>query len=131
MGLWEGEPTLNVFVENEPFEIHAVQPLFDALLLVCHRSRYRGPNDFDRNGRVYSREGKVLDSILLGDGIESVQTTNHGVIWTSFFDEGVFGITGGVNQSGHPVSWRGTGLETSSTSFNRLWAQAILTTAMP
>jgi hypothetical protein len=32
--------------------------------------------------------------MLLGDGIETVQTTSRGVIWTSYFDEGVFGNFG-------------------------------------
>jgi hypothetical protein len=27
----------------------------------------------------------------MGDGINSVQTTDEGMIWTSYFDEGVFG----------------------------------------
>ncbi|WP_176444820.1 hypothetical protein [Paenibacillus herberti] len=31
---------------------------------------------------------------LLGDGIQSVQVTDKGIIWTSYFDEGVFGNNG-------------------------------------
>lgn len=31
---------------------------------------------------------------MLGDGIQSVQATSNGIIWTSFFDEGIFGNFG-------------------------------------
>ena len=88
------QPVLNVVIGEEQFNIHHVQPLGDELLLVCARSYYKGPNDFEKNGRVYTRDGKFVRSMLLGDGIQSVQTTSDGVIWTSFFDEGVFGNFG-------------------------------------
>jgi hypothetical protein len=43
---------------------------------------------------VYSAEGRLLRELLLGDGIQSVQATSSGVIWTSYFDEGVLGNHG-------------------------------------
>ena len=88
------QPVLNVIIEQEQFNIHEVQPLGNDLLLVCARSYYKGPNNFEKNGRVYTRDGKFIRSMLLGDGIQSVQATSDGVIWTSFFDEGVFGNFG-------------------------------------
>jgi hypothetical protein len=94
VGLAGQDIVLDVLIEREPFNIHDVQPLRDELLLVCVRSYYRGPDDFERNGRVYHRDGTFAREILLGDGIESVQTTSAGVIWTSYFDEGVFGNFG-------------------------------------
>ena len=104
-------PILDVIIERERFNIHDVQPLGDDLLLVCARSHYRGPKDFDKNGRVYTRGGKFLREMLLGDGIQSVQATSKGKIWTGFFDEGVFGNFGWeepVGESGL-VAWNPKG----------------------
>src|SRR5262245_7574254 len=80
-----GQTALDVVIDGERFNIHDVQPLFDDLLLVCLRSYFRGPDDFEKNGRVYTRGGQFSREILLGDGIQSVQTTLDGLIWTSFF----------------------------------------------
>ena len=93
--LHDGIPTLDVTIDHEPYNIHEVQPLpNEELLLVCGRSRYRGPDDHDKNGRIYSTDGRPVREILLGDGILGVQTTPAGTIWTSFFDEGVLGNFG-------------------------------------
>jgi hypothetical protein len=89
-----GTVTLDVTIENETFNIHELQPLQDELLLVCGRSYYRRKNDYDKNGRVYSLDGKFQREFLLGDGIASVQTNRRGEIWTSYFDEGVLGNFG-------------------------------------
>jgi hypothetical protein len=91
----ESDLTLDVQVKDERFTIHDVQPLpRGELLLVCCRSHYRAPRDFDKNGRVYGPDGELARELLLGDGIATVQTTDSGLIWTSFFDEGVFGNYG-------------------------------------
>src|SRR5262245_18658350 len=90
---------LDTVIENEPFNIHDIQPLNDDLLLVCSRSHYKGPSQSEKNGRVYGRNGRFLREMLLGDGIQSVQVTANGVIWTAFFDEGIFGNYGWE----HPV----------------------------
>ena len=76
----------DLWIRGVYFVVHHVQPLGEDVLLVD--SRYSGG---DPNGRVYNREGRYQRSILLGDGIEDVQVTADGVIWTSFFDEGVYG----------------------------------------
>jgi hypothetical protein len=77
------------------FNVHDVQPLpTNELLLACHRSYYRGRGDFDKNGRVYTRDGLFVRDFLLGDGINAVQTTSEGVTWTSYMDEGVLGNFG-------------------------------------
>jgi hypothetical protein len=94
VGLSGTVPVLDVVIEEERFNIHDVQPLVDELLLVCARCRKRGRDDYDRNGRVYTRGGEFSREILLGDGNQSTQATSKGTIWTSFFDEGVGGNFG-------------------------------------
>lgn len=90
----DGQTNLDVLVSNERFNIHDIQPVGDELLLVCARSRRRSADDFDRNGRIYGRDGTFRREILLGDGIATVQSTDDGQIWASYFDEGVFGNFG-------------------------------------
>lgn len=105
------EKVLDVTIESEPFNIHDIQPLPNELLLACARSSYNGPNDFEKNGRIYSRDGEFLREILLGDGLETVQATSKGVIWTSFSDEGVFGNHGWTDPVGASglVAWSSDG----------------------
>jgi hypothetical protein len=83
-------------VELEDVEIAfpSVQPLTNGeIVLVGARSHFlkSGP---EKNAVVYSGDGKVLRRFTLGDGINDVQTTGDGVIWVSYFDEGVFGNFG-------------------------------------
>ena len=71
-----------------------IQPLPDGdVSLVGARCYYRD-GDPEKNAIVFSRDGKVLRRFVLGDGIKSVQTTPDGMIWVSYFDEGVFGNYG-------------------------------------
>lgn len=85
-------------IPKQTWNFHFVQPLPDnELLLVCSRSAYRGSDDFDLNAQVFDYNGVPKRSFLLGDGIEDVQTTSDGRIWTSYFDEGIFGNYGWHN----------------------------------
>jgi hypothetical protein len=81
-------------IDGELFNIHSVQPLGERILLTCSRSHFSAKGDHERNGRIYTREGVLVDEILLGDGIQDVQTTADGKIWVSYFDEGIFGNFG-------------------------------------
>ena len=104
----EGQLTLDINIAEEQFNIHDIQPLpANEILLVCARSWYRNPNDFEKNGRIYSLNGEFKREILLGDGIQSVQATSDGSIWTSFFDEGIFGNFGWTDPVGASglVAW--------------------------
>ena len=111
VGLSGSQTVLDVVIEGERFNIHDVQPLPGELLLVCARSYCKGPDDFEKNGRVYTRDGRFAREILLGDGIQSVQATSTGVIWTSYFDEGVFGNYGWQSPVGASglVAWDSAG----------------------
>lgn len=106
-----GEVELDLIIDSMPLNIHDIQPLDDSLLLACARSEYRGPDDFDRNARVYSRDGMFLREFLLGDGIEAIQATRRGELWVSYFDEGVFGNHGWRDPVGASglVAWGSAG----------------------
>jgi hypothetical protein len=47
---------------------------------------------------LYDRVGHFVASLDLGDASEDLQTTPDGMIWVSYFDEGVFG--GGIGSEG-------------------------------
>ncbi|WP_155638636.1 hypothetical protein [Burkholderia cepacia] len=126
----DGDTLLDLVVDNEPFDIHEIQPVGDDLLVVCCRSSYRGPDDFDLNGRLYRRDGTRCGEILLGDGIQSVQVTGTGEIWTSYFDEGVFGNFGWERRSGRPDWSRGAGAASCCMRSRRPRGWARSTTVM-
>lgn len=93
--LRSGEVERDLPIEGERFNVHEVQPLGgDELLLICARSRFRSPQDFDLNGRVYSSDGRFLRGMLLGDGVQSAQATQLSELWAAYFDEGVLGNFG-------------------------------------
>lgn len=45
----------------------------------------------DANARVLAADGRVLDRLMLGDGIEHVAIDAADRIWVGWFDEGIFG----------------------------------------
>lgn len=109
--LHEGEAQLLTAIEREAFNIHHVQPLGeDQLLLACARCEHRKDRP-DRNGRIYHTHGRIQGAITLGDGIQNIAVTPDGLIWTSYFDEGVFGNFGWSKPLGNNglVAWRQDG----------------------
>lgn len=72
-----------------------VQPLPRGRYLVAGTrvQRFRD-GSFEENGYVYGPDGRVEGSFLLGDGIADIQCDSEGKIWTSYFDEGIFGNYG-------------------------------------
>lgn len=89
-GWLDGVCVLDTTIEDERYNLHAIQPLGDDLLLACARSSPRG-GDSHLNGRVYSRDGRLLRELALGDAIEHLQTSARAQIWAGYFDEGIFG----------------------------------------
>jgi hypothetical protein len=80
----------------------SVQPLpNDEILVVGPRCHYRN-GDPEKNAVVFDADGKILRRFVLGDGIQNVQTTTDGLIWVSYFDEGVFGNYGWERPMGAP-----------------------------
>jgi hypothetical protein len=68
-------------------EFHFLQPLKKDLWLLVRSS---ADSELDKNAHIYSKDGRLIYSFHVGDGIEDVQTTVCGQIWISYFDEGVF-----------------------------------------
>ncbi|MCX7748205.1 MAG: hypothetical protein N2645_15165 [Clostridia bacterium] len=90
-----------VNIDNQEWNYHFVQPIGDSnILLVCARSRYYGHNKYDLNGKIFDLNGNLIKEFLLGDGIQDVKVSSGGIIWTSYFDEGVFGNYGWDNPIG-------------------------------
>jgi len=107
-----------ILIEGETFHYSYVQPLGEELLLVGARCYYYGRDNYDLNAAVFSHEGRPQRRFLLGDGIQDVQTTPGGLIWTSFFDEGVFGNYGWerpVGESGL-IAWDRNGIRVFTNS---------------
>lgn len=105
------ECRLDVVIADVPFVVHFVQPLGEHLLLTCSQSTYQPGGIAEGNARVYTRDGEFVRAFVLGDGIEDVQTTNTGDIWTSYFDEGVLRSFSGRTPIGEAglVAWNSDG----------------------
>lgn len=61
------------------------------LLLVNRLSQYRNENDYDKNGYIYTVDGRLKQQLLLGDGVAEVQITEHDIIWVSYSYQGTLG----------------------------------------
>ncbi|AXI00352.1 hypothetical protein DV702_11855 [Sporosarcina sp. PTS2304] len=90
----DGQKTI-VHLPNEKWNYHYIQPIDDGhILLVGARSYYYNAQNIEENARVYDKNGCLIRSFCLGDGIEHVYVTKNQEIWTGYFDEGVFGNYG-------------------------------------
>jgi hypothetical protein len=109
---WLGQrvPTETV-IPKEPYNITHVQPLGPDFLLVCARCQRRSDSDIDENARVYTRDGRLKRSFVLGDGIQHVLVADDQTIWVSYFDEGIFGNYGWDTPLGESglVQWSAEG----------------------
>ena len=92
----DGERQISSFsIPVQSFIYSDVQPLpNEEILLATARSVFRSTSDYDLNGKVFTKDGVLQREFLLGDGIQTVQTTSTGMIWTSYFDEGTMGNYG-------------------------------------
>jgi hypothetical protein len=70
---------------------HFVQRTRDGLLFVSARTRDDAPN-----GWVMNEGSRVVRRLSLGDGLSDLRVSPAGTIWTSYFDEGVFGSGDGA-----------------------------------
>ncbi|WP_078553748.1 hypothetical protein [Bacillus alkalicellulosilyticus] len=84
-----------VEIKNQRWNYHFVQPIEDNhILLVCGRSYYYEEGKYDLNAKVFDSSGAHIRQFLLGDAIQDIYVTKENTIWTSYFDEGIFGNYG-------------------------------------
>ena len=119
--LKDGKKTV-LHLPEEKWNYHYIQPIDDGhILLVGARSYYHDPQNIEENARVYDKNGRLIRSFCLGDGIQHVYVTKNQEIWTGYFDEGVHGNYGwkeSVGSSGL-VGWYASGQKMDSLEEDR------------
>jgi len=91
----KGNEILRTVIKDEYFNFHNVNYLpTEEILLICGRSRYKSETEIDKNARIYNSSGELVRDFIAGDGIQDVKVDTLGNIWTSYFDEGIFGNYG-------------------------------------
>jgi len=106
-------------IYNQRFNFHFLQPInSDKILLVGARTRFFNEDKYELNGKIFDLDGVLLKEILLGDGIQNLHVTRKGIIWTGYFDEGIFGNYGWDNPIGSPglIAWNLDGEQIFSNS---------------
>ena len=89
------------------------------ILVASSVSKWRSPDDFDRNGFVVDPTTNSQSEILLGDGVASISIDSLGRIWVSYNDVGVFGGLGWGHPGPAPVG--ASGLNCFDINGNILW----------
>ena len=119
--LKDGQKTV-LHLPEEKWNYHYIQPIDDEhILLVCARSYYHDADNIEENARVYDKNGRLIRSFCLGDGIGHVYVTKNQEIWTGYFDEGVFGNYGWEEPIGRSglVGWDASGRKMDSLEEDR------------
>lgn len=83
-----GDGWTHICLPETKENFHYAQPLGEEQWLAV---RARSAGDEDANAHVFNATGRLVRSFAAGDGIQDVQTDEAGMIWISYFDEGVFG----------------------------------------
>ncbi len=90
-----------------------------SFLVVGARCRWTAAGAED-NAMVVDADGRIVRRGCLGDGLQHVQVTADGVIWTGYFDEGVFGNYGWGGLDG-PLPLGAGGIAAWSATFEKTW----------
>jgi hypothetical protein len=92
----------------------------DGVLVVGARAVWRGQAP-EHNAYIYDRDGEVIRSACLGDGIAHVVTTAKGAVFVAYFDEGVLGSSRGWGGRGRePIG--APGLNRFGPHLERAWS---------
>lgn len=84
-----------LILPDQSWNYHFVQPIdIDNVLVACARSHFLSKDNIELNAKIYDYSGSLVNEFLLGDGIQDLKVTNQNKIWTSYFDEGIFGNYG-------------------------------------
>lgn len=93
------EPRPPLWIRGERFNFHFVQRLSTGEILLANaRCSFNNGNP-DRHVRIFDAKGELTRELVLGDGISALECVG-GKIWTTFFDEGIFGNFGWIDPIG-------------------------------
>jgi hypothetical protein len=103
---WRSGELQTLVFAGEQTVFHYVQPLPNGVLLAGGRCRWR-PEGAEKNALGMDWNGSVLGRWTIGDGIQDLRVAPNGIIWVSYFDEGVFGNYGWNHPSAPPIGSTG------------------------
>ncbi|WP_430883351.1 hypothetical protein [Fusibacter sp. JL216-2] len=82
-------------IENYKVDFHFVREIDqEQILLASARCQYFSESNIEKNAIIFSKSGVVKNTLTLGDGIQDIKVSKNKELWTSYFDEGVFGNYG-------------------------------------
>ncbi len=84
----------SIHFNNIQQNIHYFQPLGEHFLLLGARTNLYKDRTFDHNAIVADKDGNIIREMCFGDGIQQCLVDSKQHIFTSYFDEGVFGNRG-------------------------------------
>jgi hypothetical protein len=103
---WKEGKLQKLVQERQPLDVSFVQPYPGGILLAAARCPRR-PEGAERNAVALDWKGLELRRLTLGDGIQDIRVAGDGMIWTSYFDEGVFGNYGWGRPGPEPIGASG------------------------
>ena len=110
------EGTVNkIELKNVPITPTKADIFTDGSILLIEGRCSTDGEKLKQNAYIYDATGQLMDSFLLGDGINQVQIDETDTIWVSYFDEGIFGAFENIEPIG------ADGLVAYSKSGQKLW----------
>ncbi len=103
---WEAGALRTLVVPEHAVVANYVQPFPGGIVLAAGRCYWR-PEGAEHNAVAFDWTGRELARFTLGDGIADLRVTREGTMWTSYFDEGVFGNYGWGDPGPPPIGASG------------------------
>jgi hypothetical protein len=69
----------------------------DKYCLACHSKTDAFRNSIEKNCEIYDSNGKLLNVLDIGTGINDIQTNGRQELWVSYSDNGIYGANNGDN----------------------------------
>jgi hypothetical protein len=91
-----------------------------SFLLVGSRCRWTEAAGPEANAIVVDSDGSIARLGCLGDGLEHVHIAEDGLVWTGYFDEGIFGNFGWGGPHG-PTPLGAAGIVAWSAGLEKVW----------
>lgn len=97
----DGSIHSKMVLDNLDVDFHFLRVLNNnEFLIVGARCRYHSEDNIDNNAVVVDERGNIKRKFILGDGIQDIKIESNSIIWTGYFDEGVYGNYGWDNPIG-------------------------------